>query len=520
MRSGPAGFQPIGLFVFAAMLVIPIYPHFVSPNEFSRWAAAVAMVEHGSFEVSPLLPLLGSGLEDLSESSKGVFSNKAPGPLLLAIPTYVAARLFVGKPDPENVRLTLFAMRVVGASLPVVILAMTFVWSARKLGASSDRQRELVAMLLFASPLFAYGLLFFSHALVAACLFGAWALLFLRDPKFKTELLAGALIGWAVLSEYPAAIPAAVLVICAIFQNWRRVLPIILGGIPFGVMLGGYNWLCFGSPLELSSGHERLEAFRSMAGSGVFGVSLPSPGILASLLLDPSKGLLVLSPILLLPAGGWRALRSLLPRPAVVALALTPLSLLLFYAGYPNWHGGWTVGMRYLVPALPFLFLPLAARRTPRIEPLLAGWSVTAVMLTALVFPFVPPGFPLPWISFAVPLAQHGLVAPTLFHVFGSTAALMAVIGVIVFAILLQQNGRAGALMSALGAVLAISAGLLWMNLAPLSPIGRVQRAYIEEVYFEREGAMRAEFPRGNLPPGLIRRRQIEEQLPPASWPF
>lgn len=520
MSFGGRVLQPIGLFGLVAMLFIPIYPHFISPNEFSRWAAAVAMVEHGSFEVSPLLPLLGSGLEDLSESRRGVFSNKAPGPLLLAIPTYFVSRLFTGNADAENIRFTLFAMRVTGASLPVVILAMTFVWSARKLGAPPERQREVVAMLLFASPLFAYGLLFFSHALVAACLFGAWAILFLRDAKFRMDLLAGALIGWAVLSEYPAAIAAAVLVSCATFQKWRRVLPIILGGIPFAVMLAGYNWLCFGSPFELSSGHERLDEFRSMAGSGVFGVGLPSPRILASLLLDPSKGLLVFSPILLLTVAGWRPLRSILPGPAFVALALTPISLALFYAGYPNWHGGWTVGMRYLVPTLPFLFLPLALRRMPRIEPVLAGWSVTAVMLTALVFPFVPPGFPLPWISFAASLVRDGLVAPTLLHVFGSVAAVMAVFGVIVLAILLQQNDRKASLMSALGAALAILAGFLWLNLAPLSPIGRVQRAYIEEVYFEREGAMRAEFPRGDLPPGLLRRQQVEEQLPPASWPF
>lgn len=520
MRPGRALFQPIALFAFVALTFIPIYPHFVSPNEFSRWAAAVALVEFQSFEVSRLLPLLGPGLEDLSESRGGVFSNKAPGPLLLAIPTYFASRLVGARPDAENIRFTLFTMRVVGASVPVVILALTFLWSARKLGASPDRQREVVAMLLFASPLFAYGLLFFSHALVAACLFGSWTLLFLRDPGFRVDLAAGALMGWAVLSEYPAAIPAAVLAGCAVFRGLRRLLPIALGGIPFALMLGGYNWLCFGSPFELSSGHERLEAFRSMAGAGVFGVGLPSLRILASLLLDPSKGLLVFSPILLLSAAGWGALRSSLPRPALVALALTPLSLVLFYSGYPNWHGGWTVGMRYLVPALPFLFFPLTVRRVSRLEPVLAGWSVAAVMLTALVFPFVPPSFPLPWMSFAGPFVKHGLAGPTLFHVMGSAAALVAMAAVIVLAVLLQQSGRVARAMTLLGALLAISAGLLWMHLRPLSPIGRVQRAYIEEVYFEREGAMRTEFPRGELPPGLIRRQQVEQQLPPASWPF
>jgi len=518
MRSSSSVYGPIGLYVLVAMIFIPIYPHFVSPNEFSRWAAAAAVVEYGSFEVSPLLPLLGPGLEDLSESANGVFSNKAPGPLLLAIPAYAAARVFTGPPNPENLRLTLFVMRVVGASVPLVILALTFAWSAGKIGAAAARQREVVAALLFATPLFAYGLLFFSHALVAACLFGAWALLFLREQSFRTDLFAGFLLGWAVLSEYPAAIPAAVLIVCAIVQSWRRVVPIILGGAPFALALAGYNWLCFGSPLELSSAHERLEAFRSM--NDPANVGLPLPGTFVSLLLDPSKGLLVFSPILILSLAGWKALSSVLPRRAVIALAATPLSLLLFYSGYPNWHGGWTVGVRYLVPALPFLLFPLAARKIARVEPLLAGWSVAAVMITTLVFPFVPPGFPMPWTSFASPLLGHGLVSPSLFHLFGSAAALAVSMGILIAAVLLQQSDRAGALLSVMGVVLAVSAGLLWTKVSPLSPVARIQRSYIEEVYFEREGAMQSEFPGAALPPSLVRRKEMEEQLPPVSWPF
>ena len=46
----------------------------------------------------------------------------------------------------------------------------------------------------------------------------------------------------------------------------------------------------------------------------------------------------------------------------------------------------------------------------------LAGASASAVALTTLVFPFVPPGFPLPWGSFAAPLLAEGLVAPNLLH--------------------------------------------------------------------------------------------------------
>ena len=50
--------------------------------------------------------------------------------------------------------------------------------------------------MLFGTPVFAYGLLLFSHALTAAALFGAWLLLF-GDSRLRPrtcDLAAGALI--------------------------------------------------------------------------------------------------------------------------------------------------------------------------------------------------------------------------------------------------------------------------------------------------------------------------------------
>ena len=105
-------------------------------------------------------------------------------------------------------------MRWFGATLPLLLLGLMF------------RQRPLaVAALLFATPLFAYGLLLFSHAFVAAALFGAWMLLYAGEegpsPRSRGEgdaqrrmrgatrpMLAGALLGIAVSSEYPMIVPA------------------------------------------------------------------------------------------------------------------------------------------------------------------------------------------------------------------------------------------------------------------------------------------------------------------------
>ena len=188
----------------------------------------------------------------------------------------------------------------------------------RRVGSGRTGQRVSVVVfaLLFATPLFAYGLLLFSHALVAAALFGAWASLFTPGaPRAaaRRDVLAGALLGVAVLAEYPAAVPAA----------FSRLRPRGNGerdasrGSPRGAHLSlwpsspttGSASAAFSSSRRPS----RLSAsFRALASTGLFGIGLPSPVALGRLVADPSKGLLVFSPFLVL---GLRAFPAARPVP-------------------------------------------------------------------------------------------------------------------------------------------------------------------------------------------------------------
>jgi hypothetical protein len=515
---GTGTWRVAGLFALLALVVVPVFPHFVSPNETSRWALAAAVVEEGTLEVTAPARLLGPRMEDVAVVDGRLYSNKAPGVALVALPGYLAARPFVGPPSARSLRPALTAMRLAAATLPVLLLALVFA----RLAPPEGRVQALFG-LLFATPLLAYSLLLFSHALVAACLFGAWAALFGPSPRdagrFR-DVLAGALLGLAVLSEYPAAIPALVLVLVAAWGAPVRLMGIVLGGLPFALALGAYNAACFGSPFQLSSGLEKDAAFRALAREGLFGIGLPRPAILGRLLLDPSKGLLVLTPLfLLLPAALLEARRKLEPR-AFLGLLLVPLAILLTYGGYPNWHGGFTVGPRYLVGALPFLAFPLAFARWGLVATALAGASAAAVALTALVFPFVPPGFPLPWGTFAAPLLAEGLVAPNLLHLVWKPLAVVVPFALVLGAAV-AATGRRRLVPFLLGAVAWTAAGLALPRLAPLSPPLVVQRGYVEEVYFTRAGALERSMPPGvPVPPRLRARQELEETLPPARWPF
>jgi hypothetical protein len=57
--------------------------------------------------------------------------------------------------------------------------------------------------------------------------------------------------------------------------------------------------------------------------------------------------------------------------------------------------------------------------------------------------------------------------------------------------------------------------------LAPAPSLtARLRMGYIEEVYFERPGAMSRAVGGLPLPPRAIARSQHEKTLPPTSWPF
>jgi hypothetical protein len=141
-------------------------------------------------------------------------------------------------------------------------------------------------------------------------------------------------------------------------------------------------------------------------------------------------------------------------------------------------------------------------------ETVLAGASAFAVIVTSLVFPFVPNAFAFPWMSLALPLLGEGLVAPTLLHLVARPLALAVPFALAAAALAVGLRRWPFAV---IGALLAIVIG----SLAPPSPAAIVQRSYIAEVYFTQPGSLQEP-----VPPSLQRRRQIELALPPAGWPF
>jgi len=111
-------------------------------------------------------------------------------------------------------------------------------------------------------------------------------------------------------------------------------------------LLGFSQWWRFGSPFETG----RFDHYGHWVS--------PLRG-LAIMLVAPGRSLLIYSPPLLLALAAWPALRRRDPATAYFVLALA-LTRLVFVACRSDWHGGWAIGPRYLVPVIPFLLVPLA----------------------------------------------------------------------------------------------------------------------------------------------------------------
>ena len=191
-----------------------MFPHGGSANELTRWATAVSLVERFSFEISETEDLIGKNV-DTAKVGEFTYSNKAPGTAILAAPFYALTKIFIGEPNASNIRISWFVMRFAVETLPLFLLAF---WLYRR-----EADSFSLAALLFATPLFVYSLLFFSHVLVAVLIYFAFRLLY--DKEFTTKrncLLAGFLSGLAVISEFPAVFAVLIFGVGFVFHRQTR----------------------------------------------------------------------------------------------------------------------------------------------------------------------------------------------------------------------------------------------------------------------------------------------------------
>ena len=359
------------------------------PNQAAHFALVRALAS-GTAEIDP-----GETI-DASFVKGHYYAAKAPGLALLTLPWYGALRALAAQDGAlsvaETYRDRVWQLGLVGSVLPfLVLLVLMFLVADRVVPGYGLPASVLLGAGTLLLP---FATLFFDHMLSATLGFAAFAVLFHARERGRAGwrlAAAGLLAGLAVVVEFPLGVVAVVLAAYAAAggRPVRCVLTYAAGAVVGVIPLLAYNAWAFGSPFTLGYTNA-LKAPAGTAGApvvganeeGLYGVGLPDTRAALSLLVS-EKGLLVVTPLAIAALFGlpalWRAGR----RAEALVCGAVPLLFLAYNAGYYLPYGGQGPGPRFLVPALPFLALPLAA--VLRARPLVvAGLGLVSAGVMAL----------------------------------------------------------------------------------------------------------------------------------------
>jgi hypothetical protein len=420
-------------------------------NQNSRFDLVRAITNEHSLRIDPFEANTG----DKAVFAGHYYSDKAPGVAFAATPAVWIARLIVHLfgGDPESyggIAFLSYLATVVTSGLFTALAAVVLYDVCRALGFSSAASLFAALTYGLASPMWPLATLFLGHAISAACLVFAYAAAVsvwgsgrpkgLRYDYDRSQSAGGetdgndadardaivddgaaiprsmhihdtyivmkaaprdALLGlavgvgggWATVSEFPAAIPAALIAALAALHAARLgrerlvrvVVALTAGALACAAVLMVYQYACFGSPFHVAYTSE--QGFEAMQ-QGFFGVSAPKWVRLRRILFEEYRGLLPLAPALALAPFGLVALvvRDRRARPAAIVATLIAAYYVSLNAGYTYWEGGWSYGPRHLAPAIPFLAIGLAAVWTASARPIRALLAALAVVATALSF--------------------------------------------------------------------------------------------------------------------------------------
>lgn len=402
-RQRPGHAVPFLFYVLLACLLTTCYVYTIHPgggwNVNTRIGLIRAIVHHRRFQLSPADAARTGDKAEYPPGSGRFFCDKPIGAQILALPGYAVAVNFLLRQGFERSAAKGLASAVAtwGASgLTSVALGLVF-FSLTGFFLTSLTHR-LVATLLYCLGTLAwpYSTILFGHQPAAAAGFVALAAAYMcvrsQNRKGLWAAVAGALAGFAVITEFPAiiiflAVAGMVLVGCGRGGlGWY-----VLASLPvFGLQLA-YNWACFGHPLRFGYQFEANPQFAHPAQW----IGWPRLSVALSLLFSPTKGLLFFSPYLAFALCGLA--QGLCQTGARRWMATACLAVFagyfLYNSGHYMWWGGVCLGPRHLVPALPFLAFGLVfalhpmARLWRILLALAAAWSVAVAWLGANIIP-------------------------------------------------------------------------------------------------------------------------------------
>ncbi|WP_298817350.1 hypothetical protein [Chloroflexus sp.] len=362
-----------------------VLPRWSDWNQNSRLNLVLALVDDGTPRIDRYVENTG----DYALYNGHAYTDKPPGLSFLGVPVYMAIRPLIDTPivtqqlerigsrfettlNPEGsglrsdkIRFALvqYILTLVVVALPAALFGGLFFLGLRRVGIASVPASIGALGYGLATSAAPYAGNFYAHQLVAAMLFTAFMLAWsppARWSHFGVGFITGLLLGWAVISEYPTALAAAIIGLYALYrQGWRWMPALTLGGALPGALLIGYDLVAFGTPWPIGYAYSAL--WQEQHHTGFMSLTSPQWEAIWGLTFSEFRGLFFRAPWLLLAIPAcWIGWRWRAHRAEWWVLLLVPLAFLLFYGSSVMWWGGFAAGPRYIVPMIPFLAFPVA----------------------------------------------------------------------------------------------------------------------------------------------------------------
>jgi hypothetical protein len=358
-----------GLFIFltAFFLYVAASPGKLPGDTGVRWSVARQIVRHGCFNLE----------DDFNTYNYAVgidgkrYSFYGLGQILLFVPVTAAA--FAAQSCLHlSASACDFAAQFVASSLlfPAIGAMVVYVFYRLVLLLGYNSKTAVLTSLVLAGAtmLFHYSVSSQEQPQIALLLLAALAFVVKnrREPCFFYVWMIWVFFGLAVLFRLPSLMTFGPLCAVAVIDELVRspykfkvlakwAAAALIGMSAFLLLIGWYNYIRFGSPLE--NGYA-LSTATSIGGHKLF-ESNPIY-TLPAMLFSPGKSIFLYNPVLLLipfaVPGFFKKERAL-----TFAILAAVAGNFIFYSFFTAWAGDYAWSVRYTVDVLPLIVLPLAS---------------------------------------------------------------------------------------------------------------------------------------------------------------
>ena len=364
----------IGLGLFAACMAVYMANGVAMPggdSVASRYIPLSLLCEHDlDLNEMPLRVRQANGKISqpyflLPARNKKQIPTLGPMPGIMATPVFFVAKIFSNRFSYERILALSKLAASILIALSVLLLYLALIPLTGRFGAAS-------LALVYGLATSAWSMM--SQALwqhTAALPWLTAAILVLIRGRKRDELIkwAGLFLGLAVVAR-PSNLVIALAFTAYVWLHHRKNFAAFIGlaAIP-AIAQASYNWFYFGSPLLF--GQTVLNSFLHTHAKIMTAWACPncaswdtSPKAVVTaffgLLVSPSRGIFIFSPILLLGLWGLVASTRRHGDPLSRWSAAVFFGVVLLHAFRHDWWGGWSFGYRFTMDTVPLLILGMA----------------------------------------------------------------------------------------------------------------------------------------------------------------